>query len=120
MQEESDLSSDAHPAQGLADASAQLMQSLDNLLGSLEVPTQDTPDHAALQQQQQEQQQQRDDDHEWVANQQRLQADAEPEVELLGRASPAEEGECLGNDDHLWTSQNKPDRPLLIQFCKAT
>ncbi|KAL0048243.1 hypothetical protein WJX82_010954 [Trebouxia sp. C0006] len=90
-EEESDLSSDAHPAQGLADASAQLMQSLDNLLGSLEVPTQDTPDHAALQQQQQEQQQQRDDDHEWVANQQRLQADAEPEVELLGRASPAEE-----------------------------
>ena len=102
MQEESGLSSGADPAQGLADASAQLMQSLDNLLGSLEVPTAGTPDHADLQQQQQQH-----DDHEWVPNQQRVQADAEPEVELLGRATPAEEGEHLGNADQLWINQEK-------------
>ncbi len=92
LQEESDSSPDTHAAQGLADASAQLMQSLDNLLGSLEVPTEDTPDHADLQQQQH-------DDYDWLPNQQRLQADAEPEVES-GRATPAEEGEHLDNADH--------------------
>lgn len=108
LQEESDSSPDTHPAQGLADASAQLMQSLDNLLGSLEVPTADSPDHADLQQQHQQH-----DDHEWVSNQQRLQADAEPEVELSGRTSPAEEGEHLSSADHLRTSQ------LLIRLCKA-
>ena len=107
LQEESASSPDAHAAQGLADASTQLMQSLDNLLGSLEVPTADTPDHADLQQQQH-------DDHEWVPNQQSLQADAEPEVELSGRATPGEEGEDLGTGDKLWTSQHKPDCQLLI------
>jgi len=103
LQEESDSLPDAHAAQGLADASAQLMQSLDNLLGSLEVPTAESLDHADLQQQQH-------GDHEWLPNQQRLQADTEAEVDLSGRATPAKEGENLGNADHLWTSQNKPDR----------
>ena len=95
LQQESDASPDTHPAQELADASAQLMQSLDNLMGSLEVLTADTPDHADSQQQRQQQQQH--DDGEWVPNQQRLQAEAEAEVDLLGRASNAEEGEHLGN-----------------------
>ena len=110
LQEECDSSPDAHAAQGLADASTQLMQSLDNLLGSLEVPTADTPEHADLQQQQQQQH----DDHEWVSNQQSSQADAEPEVELSGRATPGEEGEDLGTGGKLWTSQHKPDCQLLI------
>ncbi|KAL0030112.1 hypothetical protein WJX79_008475 [Trebouxia sp. C0005] len=88
-EQESDASPDTHPAQELADASAQLMQSLDNLMGSLEVLTADTPDHADSQQQRQQQQQH--DDGEWVPNQQRLQAEAEAEVDLLGRASNAEE-----------------------------
>ena len=109
LQVESDSSPDAHAAQGLADASTQLMQSLDNLLGSLEVSTAGTPDHADLQQQQQQH-----DDHEWVPNQQSLQADAEPEVELSGRATPGEEGEDLGTGDKLWTSQHKPDCQVLI------
>ena len=85
------------------------MQSLDNLLGSLEVPTADNPDHADVQQQQQH-----DDDCEWAPNQQRLQADADAEVELSSRASPAEEGEDLSDAYHLWTSQNMPDNQLLI------
>jgi hypothetical protein len=110
LQEESDSLPDTHPAQGLADASAQLMQSLDNLLGSLEVPTADSPDHADLQQQQQ--QHHHDDD--WAPNQQRLQADAKAEVELLSRASPADDGEDLSDTYHLWTSRNKPDRQLLV------
>lgn len=39
----SDSSADSDPTQGLADASADLMESLNNLIGSLEAPTAHAP-----------------------------------------------------------------------------
>ncbi|KAL0027195.1 hypothetical protein WJX77_002236 [Trebouxia sp. C0004] len=111
--EELDSLSDTHHGQGLADASAQLMQSLDHLLGSLEVPTPDSPDHADLQQQQQH------DDHDWMPHQQSLQADAEAEVELSGRATPAAEDSnaYMATPDH-----NAPpsDKDMTVQSLRRT
>lgn len=68
-----DALTDSSPSQGLADASADLMQSLDKLLGSFEGHTADSPDTADLQHQR--------DEPVWLPSQQHLEADPAADVE---------------------------------------
>ena len=67
-----DASLDSSSSQGLADASADLMQSLEKLLGSLEGHTADSPDAADLQHQ--------DAASVWVPIQQHLDADPAADI----------------------------------------
>lgn len=101
-----DALTDSSPAQGLADASADLMQSLDKLLGSLEGHSADSPDTADLQHQQ--------DEAVWVPGQEHLEADPAADVEPEHTASAAETGgqmtvQCKRNSG-LWAIRPAVDR----------
>ena len=79
-----DAPMDSSPSQGLADASADLMQSLEKLLGSLEGRTADSPDAADLEHQR--------DEAVLVPIQQHLEADLAADVEPEPTAPAAETG----------------------------
>ena len=79
-----DALTDSSPSQGLADASADLMQSLDKLLGSFEGHTADSPDTADLQHQR--------DEPVWEPGQQHLEAGPAADVQPEHTVPAAETG----------------------------